>query len=219
MQLHYLRASHRHQTKCTTASTWAQSRIFNWNALTVGLCNIELSFLQVFRRTWTERRGEKKGRSSQREIKTIFFLFFFFFLNIRGHVGENIIKQYLPYFVCMRRTLINDISFSGRAVLTDIHRRSCMLQYVGFDGSKWDCRKDENYLNGMKLNVDIVQVDWYRVCLLHSEGCIKKVIVSLWTVFLSENEINCQSSIFWIIYRLARVETSRGLFLNQGNVH
>lgn len=38
-----------------------------------------------------------------------------------------------------------------------------MLQYAGFDGSKriWDCRRDENYLNGMNINVDIVQVDWY----------------------------------------------------------
>lgn len=27
--------------------------------------------------------------------------------------------------------------------------------------------KDESYLNGMKFNVDIVQMDWYRVCLLH----------------------------------------------------
>lgn len=78
---------------------------------------------------------------------------------------------YLPYIVCMRRTetLINYISFSGRAVFTDIHRMTYMLQYVGFDGSKrlWDCRKDENYLNGMKFNVDIALMDWYRVCLLH----------------------------------------------------
>lgn len=48
-------------------------------------------------------------------------------------------------------THINDISFSGRAVFTDIHWR-----FTTCDGSQRDCRK-RRYLNGMKCNVDAVQ--------------------------------------------------------------
>ncbi|KAG7220905.1 hypothetical protein INR49_017755 [Caranx melampygus] len=52
---------------------------------------------------------------------------------------------------------------------------------------------------------------------LSSDGIIKKVKVSLWT----QNEISCQSSTSWIIYSTGWLEsqTSRGVLLNQGNVH
>lgn len=192
-----------------------------------------------FRWMWME-----KGRFWQRHmnIKTTFSLFFF----KHGHMGATpktkwrkhyqTILTCLILFVWEKLTLFNNyISFSGRAVFTDIHCMSYMLQYVGFDGSKriWDCRK--NYLNGMKYNVDIVQKSGEMDCISSYVYCTRKtelreyiyvytvyiytIYTSLWPVFLTDNEINCQSYMFWIIYRLARVKTSRGLFLNQGNVH
>lgn len=63
----------------------------------------------------------------------------------------------------MRRTVIDYMHIFLRK--SSFHRyiycMSCMLQYVGFDGSKRisDRRKDENYLNGMHFIVNIVYRD------------------------------------------------------------